>query len=201
FQPPTSNMFKLRADTPDEWATHVADHLDDFLVDHAACERKASANAMHFVVRYPDKADIVDAMVEVAREELEHFHQVFHLMQERGVDLAADEKDPYVNALLKQSFKKGQKRLLDRLLLGSIIEYRGCERFAMLARELAERPQDAELAQFYKDLAASESKHRGDFYELALNHFPQAEVEERLDFWLDVEAEVVDDLPIRSALH
>lgn len=194
-------MFKLRADTPPEWATYVADHLDKFLIDHAACERKASANAMHFVVRYPDRADIVDAMVEVAREELEHFHDVFHLMQERGVELAADEKDPYVNALLKPSHKKGEKRLLDRLLLSSIIEYRGCERFAMLSRELAERPEEADLAEFYKDLAASESKHRGDFYELALNHFDRDEVEERLDFWLDLEGSIVEELPIRAALH
>ncbi|QDG51049.1 tRNA-(ms[2]io[6]A)-hydroxylase [Persicimonas caeni] len=194
-------MFKLRADTPPEWAVYVADHLDQFLIDHAACERKASANAMHFVVRYPDRADIVDAMVEVAREELEHFHDVFHLMQERGVELAADEKDPYVNALLKKSHKKGEKRLLDRLLLGSIIEYRGCERFAMLSRELAKRPDDAALAEFYKELAASESKHRGDFYELALNHFDRDDVEARLDFWLDLEGQIVDELPIRAALH
>ncbi|MFW6057273.1 MAG: tRNA-(ms[2]io[6]A)-hydroxylase [Persicimonas sp.] len=194
-------MFKLREDTPDEWAVYVADHLDKFLIDHAAAERKASANAMHFVVRYPDKADIVDAMVEVAREELEHFHQVFHLMQERGVELAADEKDPYINALLKKGHKQGQKRLLDRLLLGSIIEYRGCERFAMLARELATRPDEADLADFYKELAASEAKHRGDFYELALEYFPEEEVQERLDYWLDLEAEIVAGLPIRAALH
>lgn len=194
-------MFKLRADTPIAWATHIADHLNAFLVDHAACERKASANAMHFVVRYPDKADIVDAMVQVAREELEHFQQVFHLMQQRGVALAADEKDPYVNALLRPSHEKGRPRMLDRLLLGSIIEYRGCERFAMLSRELANRPDEADLADFYKELAASEAKHRGDFYELALAYFPADEVADRLDFWLDLEADIVADLPIRAALH
>lgn len=194
-------MFKLRADTAPEWATHVADHLDKFLIDHAACERKASANAMHFVVRYPDKPDIVDAMVEVAREELEHFHQVFHIMQARGVQLAADEPDPYVNRLLKPARGGGQQRLLDRLLLGSIIEYRGCERFAMLARALAQRPGEEELSTFYKELAASESKHRGDFYELALAYFDAKVVEERLDFFLDLEADAVESLPIRAALH
>lgn len=194
-------MFKLRADTPDDWATYVADHLDEFLIDHAACERKASANAMHFVVRYPDKPDIVDAMVEVAREELEHFHQVFHIMQERGVQLASDEPDPYVNKLLKPARGGGQERLLDRLLLGSIIEYRGCERFAMLGRELESRPDEADLGGFYRELAASESKHRGDFYELALAYFDQDVVEDRLDFFLDLEAEAVEELPIRAALH
>lgn len=192
-------MFKLRQDSPAEWATYVVEHLDTFLIDHAACERKASANAMHFVVRYPDKADIVDAMIEVAREELEHFHQVFHLMQKRGVALGPDEKDPYVNALLKIGQKKGAGRMMDRLLLGSIIEYRGCERFAMLSRELLKT--DPDLAEFYKELAASEAKHRSDFYKLALNYFPAEEVETRLDFWLDHEARIVRELPIRAALH
>lgn len=192
-------MFKLRQETPAEWATYVVEHLDTFLIDHAACERKASANAMHFVVRYPDKADIVDAMIEVAREELEHFHQVFHLMQKRGVALGPDEKDPYVNALLAVGQHKGEGRLMDRLLLGSIIEYRGCERFAMLSRALLKT--DPALGQFYKELAASEAKHRNDFYELALNYFAADEVQARLDFWLDHEARIVRELPIRAALH
>ncbi len=193
-------MFKLRAQTPDEWATVVADELDTFLPDHAAAERKAAANAMSLVVRYPDKLDLVDAMVEVAREELEHFHQVFHLMRDRGVALTADEPDPYVNALLAHSRRGGSDRLLDRLLLGSIIEYRGCERFAMLGRELTSRDEQP-LGDFYRELAASESKHRGDFYELALQYCDHDAVEKRLDEFLDVEAAIVEELPIRSALH
>ncbi len=194
-------MYKLRADTPPEWATHVVDNLNEFLPDHAAAERKASANAMHMVVRYSDKLDMVDAMIEVAREELEHYHQVFHLMRERGVALQPDEPDPYVNALLTHSRQTGGDRFLDRLLLGSIIEYRGCERFAMIGRELTERSDDPALGEFYRDLAASEAKHRGDFYELALQYFPQDDAESRLDEFLDVEAEVVEELPIRAALH
>ncbi len=194
-------MYKLRADTPDKWAVHVADHLDEFLPDHAAAERKASANAMHMVVRYSDKLDLVDAMIEVAREELEHYHQVFHIMRDRGVGLEPDEPDPYVNALLDHSRSTGGDRLLDRLLLGSIIEFRGCERFAMIGRELAKRSDDAELAEFYRVLAASEAKHRGDFYELALQYFDRPVVEGRLEEFLDVEADIVEQLPIRAALH
>ncbi len=194
-------MYKLRADTPNEWAEHVAANMDDFLPDHAAAERKASANAMHMVVRYSDKTDVVDAMIEVAREELEHYHQVFHLMQERGIALRPDEPDPYVNALLKHARSSGQGRFLDRLLWGSIIEFRGCERFAMLAKALERDEERAQLGTFYKELAASEAKHRGDFYELALNYFDREEVEARLAEYLDIEAAVVEELPIRAALH
>ncbi len=192
-------MFKLRADTPPTWATYVADHLDEFLVDHAACERKASANAMHFVVRYPDREELVARSIEIAREELEHFEQVFTIMRGRGIALGGDEKDPYVNALLPCVRTGRDDRLMDRLLLGSIIEYRGCERFAMLGRELDSRG-DA-LGAFYREIAASESKHRSDFYELALLYCDADEVGERLELMLDLEASVVRDLPIRAALH
>lgn len=196
-------MYKLRTETPEQWATHVADHLDEFLPDHAASERKAGANAMHLVVRYSDKLELVDKMVEVACEELEHYHRVFHVMCERGVSLQPDERDPYVNALLKHSRSGGQQRLLDRLLMGSIIEYRGCERFAMLGRELEDHDDEskAKLSEMYRELAASDSKHRQDFYGVAELYFDESVIEQRLDELLDIEAEVVDELPVRAALH
>ncbi|MFU8805599.1 MAG: tRNA-(ms[2]io[6]A)-hydroxylase [Bradymonadaceae bacterium] len=193
-------MFKLRATTPAAWAEYVVEHMDGFLVDHAACERKASANAMHFVVRYPDRLELVDKMIEIAREELEHFHQVFHIMVERGIALASDEPDPYVNALLKACRTGRDERFLDRMILGSIIEYRGCERFAMVSRRLAEVGDEA-LSTYYRELAASESQHRMDFLECALLYFPKDEVELRLDQLLDLEASIVESLPIRAALH
>ncbi|MBW1843574.1 MAG: tRNA-(ms[2]io[6]A)-hydroxylase, partial [Deltaproteobacteria bacterium] len=34
-------MLELRVATADQWVTAVLDGLDDFLLDHAACERKA----------------------------------------------------------------------------------------------------------------------------------------------------------------
>lgn len=196
-----SRMFKLRATTPFEWAEYVAQHMDAFLSDHAACERKASASAMHFVVRYPDRLELVDKMIEIAIEELEHFHQVFRLMRDRGVGLQSDEPDPYVNLLLQGCRSKGEERFLDRLLLGSIIEFRGCERFAMLSKALADHPKESYLSEYYRELAAAESQHRLDFYDCAKLYFPENEVHERLDFLLDLEAEIVDSLPIRAALH
>lgn len=193
-------MFKLRADTHSEWGPFVADNLDDFLADHAACERKASANAMHFVVRYPDRVELVSRMIDIAVEELEHFREVFALMRHRGVELVSDEPDPYINALLSDVRNGRDTRFMDRLILGSIIEYRGCERFAILGRELTARGEDR-LGDFYRELAASESKHRGDFYEMALLYFDNDEVDERVDHFLELEADVIRGLELRPALH
>ena len=46
--------------TPSEWTETALADFDHFLIDHANCERKASALAMSFVVRYPDHPIVAD---------------------------------------------------------------------------------------------------------------------------------------------
>ncbi|MCV6613798.1 MAG: tRNA-(ms[2]io[6]A)-hydroxylase, partial [Cellvibrionaceae bacterium] len=86
---------------------------------------------------------------------------------------------------------------LDRLLVASIIEARGCERFGLIAEALKPGP----LKKFYAAITASEDKHDHLFEDLAKLYFPAAEVEARMDELLDIEAEIVAALPIRAALH
>ena len=63
---------ELRVDTPKEWVNTALSDFDHFLIDHASCERKASAVGMSFVVRYPDRSALLEPMIQFAREELEH---------------------------------------------------------------------------------------------------------------------------------
>ena len=86
--------------TAPAWADHIVAHFDGFLVDHANCERKASALAMSFVVKYADRTPIIQPLIDLAREELAHFDQVYRLMAARGLTIVDDTPDPYVNALL-----------------------------------------------------------------------------------------------------
>ena len=67
-----------------EWLDAVMNDFDSFLQDHADCERKASAMAMSFVAKYPDRTEIIPELIETGIEELEHFKQVYDLMEERG---------------------------------------------------------------------------------------------------------------------
>ncbi|MFB6351914.1 MAG: tRNA isopentenyl-2-thiomethyl-A-37 hydroxylase MiaE [Bradymonadaceae bacterium] len=194
-------MYKLRADTPDAWAQCVVDNFDEFLLEHAAAERKAGAAAKHFAVRYRDKPELIDVMLEIAIEELEHFRQVFHLLRDRGQTLGEDAKNPYMNRLLGHARSSGLERMLDRLLIGSITEYRGCERFAILSRKLEGDNADEELVVFYRDLAADDSRHRAAYYEMACRYVDDDRVDARLDAFLDREAEIVEDLGVRPALH
>lgn len=190
-------MFNLRYDTPNEWVDTVLQDLDAFLVDHAACERKASANAISLIVRYPDKPILVTTMAKVAHEEMEHFNQLTEVVYKRGLQFTKDVKDPYINQLLTHCRNTHPERLVDRLLLFSIVEGRGCERFHLLSNALPE----GSLKMLYQDLVRSESRHHMVGITLVKELFPNSNWESRYDEFLQVEAEIVRNLPLRSALH
>ena len=194
-------MLELRVATADPWVAVVLDSFDDFLLDHAACERKASANALSLVTHYPDRQELVRLMIELAREELHHFQQVHQLVEDRGLLLTRDRKDPYLNALLKRIRRGREDYFLDRLLVAGIAEARGCERFGLIAAALKKRGADSELAAFYANLSESEARHRNVFVDLAELYFDRDTVDNRLSEWLDEEARIVSELPITAALH
>ena len=86
---------------------------------------------------------------------------------------------------------------MDRLLLASIIECRGAERFKLVANQL----EDAELKDFYKRLWASEAKHGNIFVKMALYYFDKKDIYKRLDELNILEEKVLNALPIKPALH
>ena len=72
----------------------------------------------------------------------------------------------------------------------------------LLSRRLvAEALEEENLQKFYKMLWISEAKHGHIYVKMALHYFPEEKVYDRLEWWLDQEAEIVRDLEIRPALH
>jgi tRNA-(ms[2]io[6]A)-hydroxylase len=190
-------MLGLRYSTPPAWVQVVLDDFDSFLLDHASAERKASAMAMSFVVRYPDRIAIHEAMITVAREELAHFHRVFRLCAERKLRFAGDVKDPYVRAMI-QTIRNGREHdFLDRMVMAGVVEARGHERFGLVAAALEPGP----LKVFYEDITESEARHATQFLELLAHYFEPDEIADRLDAFLDADAQICGRLPIRAALH
>ncbi|WKN43999.1 tRNA-(ms[2]io[6]A)-hydroxylase [Tunicatimonas pelagia] len=181
------------------WLETVINDFDHFLQDHADCERKASAMAMSFVAKYPERHEIIPELIETGIEELEHFQQVYQLMQQRGVSLAAEmAPDLYIKQLMALGHGgTPQTRFRDRLLLASLIECRGCERFKMVS----EAAEDSEVQRFYKLLWASEAKHSHIFIHMALRYFDEDEVLDRLDQLVEAEGNIVRSLPLKAALH
>lgn len=152
---------------------------------------------MTMAAHYTDKSELVGAMIDLAIEELTHYRDVFKLLQQRNLQIAPDEKDPYVNQF-RQHIRRGPDvYLLDRLLIAGIVEARGHERFGLVADALTE----GALKRFYMSITASEERHAELFVDLALRYLPEQQVYERLNQLLDAEASIAENLPLRPALH
>lgn len=190
-------MFELKYHTPFEWTEVVLADFETFLQDHAAAEKKASGMAMSMLSHYPDKHKLVKAMTDLALEELIHFKQVLKLLTERNTPLGDDKKDPYIKQI-RALFRHGRDGfLMDRLLVGGVIEARGHERFSLVAEAL---PQGKEK-DFYVAIAKSEEKHKNLFVELAYEYFDKQDVDKRLEELLIAEAKICESIPFSAALH
>ena len=183
--------------THPDWVNTVLSDFDAFLQDHANCERKASALAMSLVVKHPDRTRIVPALIALAQEELEHFRQVYELMASRGLPLIKDTQDPYVNQLAACMRHGREARFLDRLLVSSLVECRGAERFRIIAEAL----EDQGLKAFYTSLWKAEAKHGHQFVDMALEYGDAESTLARLLELAEREAEIVQTLAWRASLH
>lgn len=190
-------MLRLRTRTDPAWIDVVLSDFDAFLVDHAACERKASATALKLVSHYSDRSVLVRELIPFAQEELDHFARVMEIILDRGLATRPDEKDPYVRALMNLIKRGPDQYFLDRLLVLGVVEARGCERFGLLADALEPGP----LKDFYLEITRSEARHHGVFVRLAREYFPGPVVEARLNELLDEEAKIITALPLRAAVH
>ena len=189
--------FPLVSATPEGWAQYVVQDFQKFMQDHAACEQKAAALAMSFVAKYPDRQALIDPMVSLAREELEHFAQVWRLMRKQGVTLSTEhEKDEYINKILKALRHGREERLLDRLIMSGLVEARGYERFGLIADEL-----EGDMQTFYRNLALSEAGHYKIFIKLAKHYFTDEQVEESIERIAKIESEAMLSVPFGYRLH
>ena len=78
-------MLSLQIDTPERWFSQVDENLDEILIDHAHCEKKAAGVAMNLLFAYVENTKISRAMTEIVNEELEHFHMVLDLLERRDI--------------------------------------------------------------------------------------------------------------------
>lgn len=196
-------MFCLRIATDSAWAAEAVKDLDAVLVDHAHCEMKAATNALSLVVRHSASLRLVRALTEIAREELEHFERVVDFLDARGLRLGPPPVDDYAAELRRAMNALPATELplvVDRLLVGALIEARSCERFKLLIQALPEScPSD--LRVFYEQLFAAEARHYRDYVDLAIEAADSlaAHVEDRLGLLAEEEARIVRSLTTRDA--
>jgi tRNA 2-(methylsulfanyl)-N6-isopentenyladenosine37 hydroxylase len=182
-------MLGLASRTDPEWA-HAA-LLDELalLRDHAHLERKAAGHMISLMGQLPRGGE---ALLELAREELDHFARVLRLIENRGAGLGPDPGNPYVQAVAKGS----GSTLLDRVLRMGIIEARSYEHFTLLA-DAAE----GDLRELFAGLKDSEAGHHAFFLKLAYDHWPREEVHRRWQALAQAEAAIVAALPWGPRVH
>jgi tRNA 2-(methylsulfanyl)-N6-isopentenyladenosine37 hydroxylase len=197
----------LRYLTPDSWAEGVLSKKLELLNDHAHLEKKAAANALELLNRWPEPnppENWVTAMTAVARDEVEHLAVVTRILARRGGRLTKSHHNQYAADLHKTVRRgKGTEELVDRLMISSLIEARSCERFKLLGDAIASTGADGdkELSKLYKGLWASEHGHYLTFIQLAEQILPEKVVAKRWNEMLDLEARIIQSQPTGPRMH
>ncbi|MFN6377825.1 MAG: tRNA-(ms[2]io[6]A)-hydroxylase [Flavobacteriales bacterium] len=192
-------MLGLKLPTDPRWVNIVEKNIEEILTDHAYCEQKAASNAISTIVRYPEYDDVVEEMVRISREEMEHFGMVHNELRKRGLSLGRERKDPYVHDLasfIKQGGSKEQQ-FVDKMLFAAMIEARSCERFRLLSENIS----DEGLRDFYYELMASEAEHYATFIGFARKYGTGVDVEKRWQEFLDFEATLMDKYGKKETMH
>src|SRR2546423_12416742 len=180
-------MLLFREKIPADWLPKVLSNLPAVLVDHAHLERKAATSALN-LEKYRDLYPRVEDLNAIAIEELQHFQLVLRLLKQRGIPFGQPYPSPWISGLMK-SVRNGQRQqVIDHLICCSLIEGRSCEKFRVLATQL--KPVDLELANFYGTLVESEGNHYAT-YLLMAKGIDEVETEQRLDFYLDLDAKLI----------
>ena len=190
-------MLRLQSATDGAWLGRALAHLDEILVDHAHCEKKAASTAVSLLFKYPDRQALLAPLSRLAREELAHFEEVLAALAARGIRFRHQPPSPYATGLQRAVRSREPERLLDTLLCSALIEARSCERMRLLAEAL----DDASLADLYRGLLASEARHHHAYVELAAALAPAAEIRARLQELALHEAAVLAAAPEMPRLH
>jgi tRNA 2-(methylsulfanyl)-N6-isopentenyladenosine37 hydroxylase len=190
-------MRTLASSTPPAWADRVAGSLDELLVDHAHCEKKAAGTALRLLFSYPGVEFLQAPLAALAREELAHFEEVLAVLRERGVRMRPLRPAPYAGRLRARVRNGEPGRRVDLLLCCALIEARSCERFGVLS----ERAEDPRLARLWGGLREAEARHHRIYVALAAEGLPRAQVRARLGELAEHEARVLAEAPPLARLH
>jgi len=180
-------MLSLQSVSDTRWLDQVDRGLDEVLIDHAHCEKKAAGVAMNLLFSYVDHVPLARAMTEIVNEELEHFQQVLDLLDRRGIPFRKLSPSSYGQRLHELIRREEPARAIDRLLVAGLIEARSCERFSLLADHVA----DTDLREFYRSLFESEARHHSTYVRLACDFAAEEVVRERLRGLAAAEAAII----------
>ncbi len=190
-------MLNLVRPTDEEWISRARVDLEDVLIDHAHCEKKAASTAVGLLFRYPERRELLEPLAALAREELAHFTEVLRHLDRLGIAYRRLRPSPYAGRLLEAVRDEEPERLIDTLLCLALIEARSCERMKLLAGAL----DDPELRALYSGLLASEARHHQIYVDLACAVDAPDQVRARLLELSEHESRVIGTPAFMTRMH
>src|SRR3989442_15467162 len=94
-------MLSLASTTGPAWVVRACAHLDEILLDHAHCEKKAASTAVSLLFKYAERRELPVTPSQLAREELGPFEQVLAPLAAPGVAFRPHGPSPYPGQLTK----------------------------------------------------------------------------------------------------
>src|SRR5690606_10739502 len=182
---------------PAEWLPQIRANIPAVLIDHAHLERKAATTALN-LEKYDELFDQLSELNSIAIEELQHFELVLGLLKKRGIPFRSPQRSAWTSGMMRAVRRGRKEQVIDHLIVCALIEGRSCEKFQFLAEGI--RDLDAELADFYASLVESEGNHYATYLIMA-RHIDEAEASRRLDFFLDLDAELIRKPNPHPMLH
>lgn len=170
-------MLNLAEPTRSSWFASVEEDLDLILIDHTHLEKRAASTALSMIFHYTGRRGVPRQLSEIVCEEMDHFTRMLDILDARDIELTKLNPAPYASKLVQEIRSNEPQRFLDKLLVAGLIEARSCERFSILG----ERVDDPLLSAFYEELFEAEANHYTLYTGLARDHFPEAQVKQRLE--------------------
>jgi tRNA-(ms[2]io[6]A)-hydroxylase len=192
-----AGMLNLQEPTPSRWLQQVTAGLDELLIDHAHCEKKAAGVAMNLIFAYVEHVELCRALADIVEEELQHFRLVLDLLARRGVSFRRLRPARYGERLHALVSRNEPLRGVDRMLVAALIEARSCERFGLLRDHLADR----DLAGFFGGLFESEARHHATYVRLARLFACDEIVRDRLHELAAAEARIMAEGDLVPRMH
>jgi tRNA 2-(methylsulfanyl)-N6-isopentenyladenosine37 hydroxylase len=185
------------AESSARWIHRACAELEELLLDHAHCEKRAASTALGFLFRHAEHRELVLAMSRVAREELLHFERLQEVLRERGIRFRRQVPSEYAGKLARLQRTSPSGKAVDELLVACMIEARSTERFGLLARSVV----DPGLRALFAELAEAEARHAELYVELAAGLASPEEAARRLADLTRLEAGLLETPQAPLRLH
>ena len=134
------DVLGLASATGPEWTARALAQLDEVLIDHAHCEKKAASTAVSLLFKYPERGGAARAARGARPGGARALRGRARAARGARRGLPAPDAEPVCGRAARRRAAGRARALVDTLLCAALIEARSCERMQLLADALGASP-------------------------------------------------------------